>query len=449
MNITKYKNKKIAVIGLGESGEKVIKFLTRNKAYVWGLDQKQKNEIPSYKKLVKLGINFSLGKAYLKNLNNFDLIVLSPGVPTTLTEIINARKNNIPICTEMKMFFDNCPAKIVGITGTNGKTTVTTLISKILKQGKKKIFLGGNIGQSLVDILPKIKKDDLVVLELSSFQLEDMSRSPHIAVILNITPDHLDRYPSFKFYVDAKKNILRYQNKNDYAVLNQNDKIVQKFDKLTKAKVLFFDKNGKKKNGAYIKNDKVYFGQTKLFELSGIKLMGEHNLENILVAVCVGMILKIPKKKIEKQIKSFNGVEHRLEFVESLNSIKFYNDSKATTPESTIAAISAFSKNDINLIAGGYDKHANFDNLGKLIAQKVKNLFLIGKTANQIRKSVLKFNNKIKIIMCKNLKEAVLRSYKNSESGDIILFSPACASFDMFKNYEERGLKFKNLVKKL
>ncbi len=440
-------NKKVAVIGLGKTGQALIKFLLNKKANVTGCDQDKS----SFKKLSKLPINFSLGKNYLRNLSDFEIIFVSPGVPLDLPEIKSV-KDKVRVSSEIELFFEYCPAPIIGITGTNGKTTTTSLTSKILKQGSKKIFTGGNIGEPLIDKISQIKKNDLVILELSSFQLETLEKSPHIAAVLNITPDHLDRYKDFNNYKKAKVKIVNHQNKKDFAILNFDDTNTNSLKNKNKASVFGFSTIKILNRGAYLKSNQIIIKDRsitkKICKLDDIHLPGKHNIENILAAVIVAYLCKISPVKMKKAIWGFKGIEHRLEFVRLLNKRKVYNDSKATTPESTTAALNAFD-NPIILIAGGYDKHADFSKMAKVIVKKVKHLILIGKTAKQISKAVQQQKTKVQISFSKNLKEAVVKSYKTSQPNDIILLSPACASYDMFKNYEERGKSFKKLVNKL
>ncbi len=319
---------------------------------------------------------------------------------------------------------------------------------------KSKIFIGGNIGQPLIDKLEKIQKKDLVVLELSSFQLEDLAKSPHIAVILNITPDHLNRHYKFSDYIKAKKNIIKFQKKDDWAILNFDDEIVKNFPKDYKGKVFPFSINKKFKKGVQIENGYITvkngISEQKICSKSRLKLLGGHNLENVLSATAVAYLIGVEPEQIKEVITGFSGLEHRLEFVSEINRVKFYNDSKATTCESTIVALRSFDCGKIILIAGGYDKKADFSKLAcEIINSKVKHLILIGETSDKIAQAILQISNlKSQISKCKTLKEAVKLSKKISQSGDIILLSPACASYDMFLNFEERGKKFKQLVKK-
>jgi UDP-N-acetylmuramoylalanine--D-glutamate ligase len=452
-----FSNKKIAILGLGITGQALIKFLLKRKAQITGCDQKEND---SFENLKKLPIKLALGKDYLKNLDSYDIIFISPGIPLNLPEIKKV-KNKVKISSEIKLFFDLCPAPIIGITGTNGKTTTITLASKILKQGKKRVFTGGNIGESLINKLSQISKNDLVILELSSFQLETLKKSPHIAVVLNITPDHLDRYKNFADYKKAKEKIIKYQKKSDFAILNMDDKSMISLSNKTKASVLYFSISKTLACGAFLQNNEIIIKDRKrakkICQISDIKLPGFHNLQNILAASLIGHLCGINSERIKKVISQFEGIEHRLEFVREIMGVKYFNDSKATTPESTIAALNAFS-NPIILIAGGYNKKVSFLEMAALVTKKTKHLILIGQTAKKIalacEKQDLTFvsssgREKCKIHFADSLEKAVKQAHKFSRLGDIVLLSPACASYDMFKNFKERGEKFKYSVNKI
>ncbi len=473
--LNKLKNKKIAIVGLAKNNIPLIRFLIEKGINnITGCDKKIEKELEANLELSKMSIKLSLGDKYLENLHKFDFIFLSPGVPKDLSEIKKAKENGSEIASEMKLFFDLCPAKIIGVTGTNGKSTVVSLIGDILKHQApnskyQTVFVGGNIGQPLIDKLEKIQKEDIVVLELSSFQLEDLTKSPHIAVILNITPDHLDRHSNFSEYIKAKKNIIKYQKKNGWAVLNFDDSIVKNFQKEIEGNFFPFSKYNEFKEGVQVKNGYITVkngnSEQKICSIDNLKLIGEHNLENVLAASAVAYLIGIKPKQIKKVVAKFSGLEHRLEFVSEINNVKFYNDSKATTPESTTWALKSFNREKVILIAGGYDKKVDFEKLAsEIIDRKVKHLVLIGETAGKIENTILQqipnspalpaclavgqAGRKFQISKCNNLEEAVKIAKKKTEPGDIVLFSPACASYDMFLNFEKRGRKFKHLIRK-
>jgi len=439
MNIYKnLKDKKIAFLGLGIENQALLKFLIKKKIKCKiTICDKRKNIKNIYSFPKNLNISWQLGENYNKNLEIFDIIFRSPGWPLFCQGIIDAKKKNkkIIISSPMKLFFDICPTKnIIGVTGTKGKGTTSSLIAYILKKSGKKVWLGGNIGIAPFLFIEKINKNDWVVLELSSFQLEDIKKNPRIAVMTNFYKEHLapadpnnpNYHKTMNDYLDAKLNILRYQNKNDYTVINENIKF----------KIL----------NLKLRNKIKYFTKSELKS----KLIGEHNKENVAAAIEVAKIVDIKDNFIKKAVAEFKGLEHRLEFVRELNGVKYYEDSFATTPESSIIALKSFTS-PIILLAGGSDKGSNFKNFAKEIKKRVKFVILIiGKATSRINKELLGINypkNKIKLTY--NMTEAVKVAYKNSLKGDIVLLSTGCASFGIFKNYKERGNLFKDEVIKL
>ena len=399
------KNKKIAVLGLGREGLSTLKFLKRNKIKCDVLDAK-------------------FDKDYLESLGQYDFIFRTPGFPRLHPKLLEAEKKGTLISSHIKLFFDLCPAKIIGITGTKGKTTTAFLTYKILKSRfAKKVFLAGNFGKPALNILPKLKKDSLAVLELSSFQLQDLTKSPHVALITNITLDHLDKHKNFKEYFGAKINIIKHQSKNDWALINPRLK-----------KKLKNTGGGRKT-----------FPEALLLET---KLKGGHNLGNIALAQEVGKIFKVPPRKILKAVKNFKAIEHRLEFVKKINGILFYNDSAATNPEATLAALKSFNE-PLHLILGGSDKGLDYEKLTEYIlkSKNIRTTALIGQIKNKLYE--LLTHGRIKIKRFKTLKEAVLTSVKNAGKNEVVLLSPAAASLDMFENYAQRGEEFKKLVRRL
>ena len=356
-----------------------------------------------------------------------------------------------------------------------GKTTTTSLIYEILKKAKYNCYLGGNIGIPLFDKLPEMKKEDIIVLELSSFQLMDMEISPSISVITNITPNHLDIHKSYEEYIESKKNIFKYQKENDILILNYNDEIVKNFKDEAKGKVVYFSKENKLENGVMLNDDLIKYAKNgirrQLLNVKDIKLRGKHNYENICTAIAATLSLADFDTAVEA-IKEFKGVEHRIEFIREINGVKWYNDSIGSSPTRTIAGLKSFEEN-IVLIAGGYDKHLEYEPLAKPVLENARVLILLGQTAVKIEKAVknecrklggeiilekdyqlLKFNidnkeKEIKIFNVNTLEETVELAYKESLNNEVVLFSPASASFDMFKNFMERGEKFKSLVMRI
>lgn len=399
-----YKNKKIAILGYGIEGQDAEKYFKRKGDEVTILDQK-------------------FDKNYLKNLDGYDLIVRSPGV-----RYFNEKLN---LTSAIQIFFENCPGKIIGVTGTKGKGTTSTLIYEILKRDGKDVYLAGNIGKPYLELLGKLTNKSFVILEMSSFQLIDMTVSPNIAVVLNITSDHMDWHKSRKEYLNAKINIVSHQLSSDFAIVNEEYQSSKIFGKLTKAKVVFFSK--KKLAGNYKKD---------------LLLRGEHNLENIAAAVSVAQILKIKDDTILEALKSFKGLEHRLELVRVVNGISFYNDSFATGPQPTIAAIKSFSEPE-TLILGGSDKGLDFKDLRTEIEKRknVLNLILIGEIGEKIGGGI---SGKNIISLGKTtMSEIVKKAYEVTPKGGVVILSPAAASFDMFENYKDRGYQFKKAVKEL
>ena len=434
--VTRTLMKKAAVLGLGLEGKDLVNFLLKTGADITIYDERQKEELDlTGIDTNKISIICGVGVFSSDTLNHFETIYRSPGIYRFRKEIKSIENTGVKISSAIKLFFELCPATIIGVTGTKGKGTTSTLIYNILKKANKKVYLAGNIGKPYLSLLSKLKKSDFVVLELSSFQLIDLHKSPHIAVVLNITSDHLDWHKNRDEYVSAKSNVVRFQHKDDFAVINSEYITSKSFSKLTKGKVMYFSKDGldakfKKK----------------------ILLRGEHNLENIAAAVNVARILRISDKVISKSVTGFKGLEHRLELVKSVDQVSFYNDSFSTNPEPTIAAVNSFG-NSMTLILGGFDKGLDYQKMGKEIANnsKVNNIILIGDTAEKIKKSLLSNNFKGKIweMGKTSMKKIVLKAKSTTVKGGIVILSPASASFDMFKDYKERGLLFKEAVYEL
>jgi len=454
----KFKNKRITVMGLGmfEGGLGITRFLSRQGARVTVTDLKNEKELSqSLKYLKDLPVSYKLGGHRAEDFINADLVIVNPAVPKCSEFIRIARKNHVPIDTEMNIFFKLCPAPIIGVTGSNGKSTTTMLIKDMLQQTPRKTWMGGNIGVSLLTHLEEIKESDVVVLELSSFQLEALSaikKSPQIGVITNVSPNHLDRHGDMNSYIQAKKNIFLNQKSDDYVILNYDDPELRMWARECRGKILWYSTTTHTlKNGAFTKGNQIVLsvnGKTlSLPCISEIRLPGRHNLQNILAASCAAYLTGAGEKEIIKTANTFKGLEHRLEFVREVSGIRFFNDSKATTPESAIAAITSF-QHPVILIAGGYDKGSDFTNFAEVCAQHCKGVILIGATSDKLRELIAKKKEKESpfLLTANNLSEALQRAKKSAVFGDNILLSPACASYDMFHNYEERGRQFKNLV---
>ena len=448
-------NKKIALCGLGVSNFPIAEKLLQYGAQVTVCDKKSEEDLGEMAKKLKIkNASFKTGEDYLKNIKA-DIIFRSPGISFSLDEFNEYRKNNIIITSEMEIFFEYCPAKIIGITGSDGKTTTSSIIYEMLKEEGKKVFLGGNIGAAMIPQLEKMDEDSYVVIELSSFQLISMRKSPEIAVVTNVAPNHLDIHKDYKEYIDAKINIFSHQNAFNKTVLNFDNDITNGFKEMTRGKTTFFSRKSKEiPFGAYVNDGIIYYTdgkkQTRIMSTDEINLPGEHNIENYLASITALWNI-VSVKTMQKVAKTFKGVEHRIEFIKELDGVKYYNDSIASSPTRTIAGLKAFNKKII-LIAGGYDKKIPFDKLGIEINKYVKHLILTGPTSEKIIESVKKAENyteNINILKAENLQHAAEKAQELAEPNDIVTLSPACASFDAFNNFAERGNAFKEIIKNL
>lgn len=450
------KNKKIAIIGLGVSNIPLIDYLHDFQAKITVFDKRNEEKIDKgvLEKIENYKISKNFGENYLSNLKDFDIIFKSPSCRPDLPEIEAEVKRGAILTSEIEKVLELAPCKIIAVTGSDGKTTTTSLIYEIVKQ-KYKAYLGGNIGIPLFTKIKEMQPENVVVLELSSFQLMTMKKSPDIAVVTNVTPNHLDIHKSYEEYIEAKKNIFLNQNEDNTLVLNYDNEITKNFAKTAKSKVIFFSSKEKIENGVIYDDGIIKVSEDglrrHLLKLKDTHLRGTHNAENICAAVAAtkGLV------QIEDQInaiKGFEGVPHRIEFVREINGSKWYNDSIASSPTRTIAGLNSFDE-EIVLIAGGYDKHLDYEPIAKPILDRVKTLILLGQTSGKILTAVKEKQEelgiKIDIYKVDTLEEAVEKAKMEAKPNQVVLFSPASASFDMFKNFEERGNKFKELVKNL
>ncbi len=451
------KNRKVAVIGLGISNIPLVEYLHMVGANITIFDRREKEKIPEegLKKILDYELNYHFGPTNLEYLTGFDIIFRSPSCRPDLPEIVAELEKGAILTSEIEMVLELCPGTVVGVTGSDGKTTTTTLIYEMLRKQGFHCFLGGNIGNPLLSKIPEMKPDDMVVLELSSFQLMNMKISPDIAVVTNVSPNHLDIHKSYEEYIDSKKNIFKHQTENGILVLNYDNEITKSFVKEANGKVIFFSKNEKLDNGIILEDGDIKICEDKLrrhlINTKDMKLRGEHNYENACAAVAATKSFVSVESQVEV-LKEFSGVEHRIEFIREIDGVKWYNDSIGTSPTRTMAGLKSFDE-EIVLIAGGYDKHLDYTPLAKPIVDKVKTLILVGQTSEKIYEAVKqeleKQNKTIDIYMCDQFSEIVPLARKKAEPGQVILFSPASASFDLFKNFEERGEKFKELVNQL
>ena len=443
-----FKDKKIVVIGMGRSGISVARLLNNLGGHVFLSDSKNASELKSeIRDLKNENIEFETGRHTEKILRNTDLIILSPGVPSDTDLLKVASGKNIPVLSEVEIAYQLLKSPIIAVTGTNGKTTTTTLIGEILKSSGYKTEVAGNIGNPLSNLVNKTDKDNLIVAEISSFQLENIDKfKPWISLILNITPDHLNRHKDLEGYIEAKKKIFINQEKEDFLILNADDPVVSRMAEEAKCKVLFFSRKKELKEGIFVKGNEIISILNGLpsfkCPVASLKIPGPHNLENALASIAVALLCKVDFDVLIKVISEFTGVEHRLELVDEVKGVRFINDSKATNVDSALKALESFNK-PIILIAGGRDKGSPYSPLGSLVKEKVKALVLLGEARDKIKSELGSYT---KVYMVRDLKEAVKTSFSSAEEGDIVLLSPACSSYDMFDNYEERGKEFKRLV---
>ena len=451
------KGKKVAIIGLGVSNLPLIDYLYEKEAKVTIFDNKEKDKISNeiLNKIDNYNFNYFFGENSFENLKNFNLIFRSPSVLPTNQYLLEESNRGAIVTTEVELLMKMCPCKIVGVTGSDGKTTTTSLINAILKEGGYKTHLGGNIGTPLFTKLPEIEPNDILVLELSSFQLMGMEVSPNISVITNITPNHLNIHKDYEEYIESKKNIFKYQSINDTLILNYDNEITRNCAKEAKGKVVFFSSKEKLSNGYIVDGNiikKCEDGiRLHILNTDEVILRGNHNYQNIATAIAATESL-VNLDIAVRAIKTFKPVEHRIEFVRELDNVKWYNDSASSSPTRTISGLNAFHE-DIVLIAGGYDKNLDYTPIAKPIIDKVKTLILFGQTSGKIfeavKKELDKENKNLDIHLCNNLQDSVTLAKKLSKSGQIVLFSPASASFDQFKDFADRGRQFKKMVNNL
>lgn len=446
------RDKKVAVVGIGVSNIPLINFLVKLDAKVTAFDIKTEDKLGMIAEEFKnKGVKLSLGENYLDNLSGFDVVFKTPSMRIDCDALVRAKEEGAYITSEMEEFVRYCKGKIYGVTGSDGKTTTTTIISKLLEKQGYKTWVGGNIGTPLFSQIEDIKKDDMVVLELSSFQLMTMDLPIDVAICANLAPNHLDMHKDMQEYIDAKKNIFLYGEKDGVLVVNRENEITYSFEKEAKGEVREFSSKRILKNGAYYNDGKLYLEGQEVISRNEILLKGMHNVENYLASF-IATKDDVEINTMKEVCKTFGGVEHRCELVREIDGVKYYNDSIASSPTRTLAGLKAFDE-EVILIAGGYDKHIPFKPLAEEGYKFIKTLILLGDTKEKIKNAFNKLKEEkgieVKIIEVNNLEEAVDKAREISESGDIVTLSPACASFDMFPNFMVRGDKFKQIVNKL
>ena len=440
---------KIAVLGLGVSNRPLVKLLLQYGCSVIGCDKTPREKLDTQVlELEQLGCHLQVGENYLNNLSA-DLVFRTPGMHPENPAIVALKARGAKITSEMEVFFALCPCKIIAVTGSDGKTTTTSLIAKMLRAAGKTVWLGGNIGTPLLPSCDQMTEDDFAVVELSSFQLIDLTHSSQIAVVTNLAPNHLDVHKDMQEYVDAKKNIFKFQGAGDTLILNADNDITKAFK--GNGKTRYFARVGQTDNGVCLQGDLICRDGVPVLDKKDILLPGEHNVENYMAAILAVEGL-VDDDTIRTVAKTFGGVEHRIELVRVKDGVRYYNDSIASSPTRTIAGLNSFSEK-VLLIAGGYDKHIPYDVLGPEICKHVKCLYINGATAEKIRQSVVAAPEYKpgfpEIVDCKDFTDAVMRVSQNATAGDVVLMSPASAAFDQFKDFVERGNYFKKLVMEL
>lgn len=448
--------KRVAVIGIGVSNTPLIRMLLHAGIDVTACDRNTRDSFGgTIEALEALGANVQLGQGYLEGLPYHDVIFRTPGLRPDVPALESARASGSLITSEMEVFFQVCPCEIIAVTGSDGKTTTTTIIAELLKRAGYHVHIGGNIGKPLLAEVPNMEPDDIVVLELSSFQLMTMTASPDIAVVTNLAPNHLDVHKSMEEYTAAKENIFTHQSTEELAVFNYDNTITRCFAEKARGRVTLFSRTQTLERGVYVKDGSIWFsgdeGAREVLPLADIMLPGKHNVENYMAAIAAVDGL-VPDETIRIFARNFGGVEHRIELVRTLDGVRYYNDSIASSPSRTIAGLHAFTE-QVLLIAGGYDKHIPFDTLGPEIAVHVKELILTGDTAQKIREAVEHTPRYTvehpPIRETADLEAAVRLAKSLAQPGDVVILSPACASFDRFKNFMERGNAFKKIVNAL
>jgi UDP-N-acetylmuramoylalanine--D-glutamate ligase len=447
------KNKRVLVVGLGKSGLSAAMFLRAQGARVTVSDARSAmalaKEIPA---LLEAGIMVESGGHGLLTFRRQDLIVVSPGVPMDTPEVKQVMAFGLPVIGELELASRYLKGQVVAITGSNGKTTTTTLVGKIFRDSGLPTQVGGNIGLPVIDLVAQSTADTVNVLEVSSFQLETVEEfHSRVAVILNITPDHLDRHGSFEKYVAAKERIFERQGAKDALVLNGDDRVVQMSAARAKSEVFWFSGTKAVRQGAFVRDGVIVWvekegGVTEpVMPVSEVPLKGAHNIENVLAAVCVARLEKVSAESIRASVASFTAVEHRLELVRKLNGVEFYNDSKATNVDATMKAVASFAKG-IHLVLGGKDKDSDYSLMAPLLKERVKVVYTIGSAAEKIERQL---HGVVKMVAAETMQVAVAEAAKAAVAGDVVLLSPACSSFDQFENYEHRGRVFRQLVNEL
>jgi len=456
-NTVAYQGERVSIIGLGREGVALAKYLAGHGANVTVTDIKDANQLQSaLDELAGLSIRYLLG-GHPREALDADMVFVSPGVPREIPLLREAQERGIELSSETKLFFSLCPAPIIGVTGSSGKTTTTALVGAIMKAQGRRTFVGGNIGSPLISLVDQLQEDDSVVMELSSFQLAGLDRSPHIGALLNLSPNHLDRHESMDDYVAAKANIIRNQGRGDYAVLNADQTLTAGLERLCQGQVALFSHERPVDAGAFLDRESIvvrWGGDTwTVCDIAEIKLLGPHNVDNVLAACAVSAAAGAAIGAMGTAVTTFPGVEHRLELVAQIGGVRYYDDSIATAPQRTIAALNSFAE-PIILLAGGREKHLPLEELAQLTLTKAKALVLFGEAAPLLEQAVVDAHQDQRgerptVYRSADMREAVLAASQLADEGDVVLLSPAFTSFDMYKDFVERGAHFQSLVREL
>lgn len=451
--VEELRGKRVAIVGAGVSNTPLIELLLQNGLDITVCDLRTEDKLPEAEGWKARGASLMLGEDYLAALSDFDVIFRTPGLLPTDPALVKARANGCVITSEMEAFFSLCPCRTIAITGSDGKTTTSSIIAELLRAGGVRVHLGGNIGKPLLTEIPDMRPEDTAVLELSSFQLHSIDIRPDTAIITNISPNHLDKHVDFEDYVAAKRRIFENQRPEDRLILNRDNPYTARFAENARAQVLQFSRREPLENGVFCRDNMIYFSRgyevEPIIPASEIKLPGVHNIENYMAAFAAVEDMVSPEK-CRRVARTYGGVPHRLELVRKLDGVAYINDSIASSPTRTIAGLRAMKKKPI-LIAGGHDKHIPFDSLADEICERVKALYLCGDTAEAIakavRRSVFYDPSRLPISIVPDLRTAVEAARQGAAPGDIVLLSPACSSFDRFRNFAERGDLFREIVK--
>ena len=444
------KGKKVLVVGLARTGIATAKFLKAKGSLVTATEVKPKEEMKEAVQALKgMDISTEWGGHQIETFLKQDIIVVSPGVDLNIEPIQKAIKHGVRVVSEIELAYHFIHAPIIAVTGTNGKTTTTLLVGEMLKEDGRKVGVGGNVGEPLILFADGKDRWEVLVVEISSFQLEAIKDfQPRISVLLNITEDHLDRYPRYDDYIEAKVRVFANQNSGDLAVLNRDDPIVMQFREKVKAKKVLFSLKEKLGEGAFSNGQTIFLRlgeKGEEYSIAKTPLKGIHNVENMMAALTTARIFGCSKKSIQTVLDRFKGLEHRLEFVREIKGVRFYNDSKGTNVGSVVKSLQSFSE-PVTLIAGGKDKNGDLSPLEALIQKRVKHLILIGEAKERMNRELGGLTD---TVMAKTMEKAVLLARQKAKAGEVVLLSPACSSFDMFKDYKERGKVFKEAVKRL